>query len=276
MQDIENIAYIDGELFADMADRTVTAAIVSNEAGILSGVAAACTRGDELGIDVANIREEGSEIKEGEEVARFTGPPRQIALAGESLIGLLAKPSGIATAARACVKAAGRKPKVVCSAWKKMPPAYNEAVRQAIVTGGALPHIAADPFVYLDANHIEMLGGIRQAIEAVTRVAEGQTAVVQIKGKQASIIKEALEAAESGAGIIFVDTGVQLDVMEVTYELERAGLRKKVKVAFGGNITLKDLRKLKGQDIDMVDTGREIADAPFLDMRLEVVDVAES
>lgn len=261
------------EIFKDIAERQVTAAIFAAGDGVISGAAAAAKAAGELGLTVQRILEEGSTVAEGEEIARFSGTPKQVALAEESLIGLMAKPSGIATAARACVKAAGKKPKVVCGACKKMPPQDKEAIRLAVVTGGALGRITADPFVYLDKNYIEMFGGIRQSIEAVSPQAEERTIVVQIKGRHSSIIKEALEAVECGAGILFVDTGAQLDVMEVTYELERAGLRKKVKVAFGGGITRKELRKLKGQDIDIVEIGRDIVDAPLLDMRMEVVEV---
>lgn len=252
-------------------DRQITAVIIADGEGIVSGTAAAQEAAEELGLTLHSILEEGSGVKEGEEIARFTCSPAQTALAEEGLIGLLARPSGIATVARACVKAAGKKPKVVCGAWKKMPPQERQAIRLAISTGGALPDMTTDPFTYLDRNHIEMLGGMRQGMEAISAAAEGETIIVQIQGRSESIIKEAMEAVECGAGIIFVDTGAQLDVMEVTYELERAGLRKKVKVAFGGSISLKDLRKLKGQDVDIVDMGSEIAGAPLLDMHLEVI-----
>jgi nicotinate-nucleotide pyrophosphorylase (carboxylating) len=275
MEEREQPADLRDEIFESIEERVITAAIIANDAGILSGVAATGAKAEELGLTVERISEEGSEIGEGEEVARFSGSPRQIALAEEYLIGLLAKPSGVATAARAFVKTAGKKPKVVCGAWKKMPPADKEAIRQAVVTGGADYRITDRPFVYLDKNYIEMFGGIRESMEAVSGLAAERTIVVQIKGRYASIIKEALEAAECGAGIVFVDTGVPLDFMEAAFELERAGLRKKVKIAFGGNLDLKGVRVIKKDKfgIDIVDVGRKIVDAPLLDMRLEVLAV---
>ena len=259
------------EIFGGIAENEITAAVIAGGDGIISGTAAAEEEAGELGLTLRKVLEEGGEVKEGDEIARFTGTPKQVVAGGEAIISLMAKPSGIATAARACVKAAGKKISIVSSAWSKMPPGDREAIHKAVVTGGADYRFTADPFVYLDKNSIEMLGGIRQSIEAVSKLAEERTIVVQLEGRHTSIIKEALEAVESGAGILFVDTGVQLDVMEVAFELERAGLRKKVKIVFGGNISQKDLRKLKGQDINIVDVGREIADAPLLDMRIEVI-----
>jgi len=278
MEDIENPVDLRDEIFNGIADRAVTAAIIADDGGILSGTAAATTKAGELGLSVEKMMEEGSEVKEGDEIARFTGTPKQIALAEENLIGLLAKPSGVATAAHNFVKVAGKKPKVVCGAWKKMPPADKEAIRQAVVTGGVSYRITEGPFVYLDKNYIEMLGGIRESIEAVSQLAAERTVVVQLKGRYSSIIKEALEAVECGAGILFVDTGVPLDFMEVAFELERAGLRKKVKIAFGGNLELKDVRNIKKDKfgIEIVDIGKRIVDAPLLDMRLEVIPVVEN
>jgi len=265
------------EIFGTIADKRVTAAIIAGDDGILSGTAAAAAQAEESGLAVEGMLEEGSEIKKGDEIARFSGSPAQVALAEEYLIGLLAKPSGVATAAAGFVKVAGKKPKIVCIAWSKMPPAQQEAVRRAITSGGAACSIAADPCVYLDKNAIEMLGGIKESIEAISSQAAASTIVVQLSGTSSSIIKEAVEAAECGAGILFVDTGVPLDFMEAAFELERAGMRKKVKIAFGGDLDLKEVRSIKKDKfgIEIIAIGSAIADAPLLDMHLEIVAIED-
>jgi nicotinate-nucleotide pyrophosphorylase (carboxylating) len=87
------------------------------------------------------------------------------------------------------------------------------------------------------------------------------------------IVLEACEAAESGANIIFVDTGKPDDVRSIVERLRQKGLRDKVKIAFGGGVNLEAIDELKNLDIDILDIGREIVDAPLLDMRLEIIDV---
>lgn len=260
------------EIFRAAMDRKVTAVIVADGEGILAETATVEREAERLGLTMESILADGTRVKAGDEIARFHGNPQEVALAEEALIGLMGRPSGIATAARDCVKAAGKKIRVVCGAWKKMPPSEKEHIRRAVVVGGAFNRITDDPFVYLDKNYLEMLGGIKESIAAVSHL-EDRVVVVEIKGRYQSIIKEALEAVEAGARILFVDTGVPLDVMEVAFELNRAGLRKKVKIAFGGGIELKDLRKLKDLDINIVDIGKGILDAPMLDMRMEIVSV---
>jgi nicotinate-nucleotide pyrophosphorylase (carboxylating) len=49
-------------------------------------------------------------------------------------------------------------------------------------------------------------------------------------------------------------------------------MRGKVNIAFGGDIRLGNIDELKTLDIDILDIGRQIVDAPLLDMRLDVVD----
>ncbi|MEW6554455.1 MAG: hypothetical protein AB1384_09235 [Actinomycetota bacterium] len=266
------------EALRGITGRVVTAAIIADAPGVISGSAAVAEAAQELGLGMEMMAEEGSEVSQGEEVTRFTGTPAQMVQADGRLIGALAKTSGIATSARDFVKAAGKKPRVVCGAWSRMPPADQEAVRRAVVAGGADHSITEKPHVYLDVNLIEMIGGIRESIEAVSRLASGRTIVVQVKGRHSSVAREALEAAECGAGIVFIDTGANLDFMEAAFELDRAGLRRKVKIAFGGDLDLKGLRGIKKDKfgIEIVDVGKSIADAPLLDMHLEIISVQEA
>jgi nicotinate-nucleotide pyrophosphorylase (carboxylating) len=46
-----------------------------------------------------------------------------------------------------------------------------------------------------------------------------------------------------------------------------------VQLAFGGGVTLENIEELKALDIDILDIGRPIVDAPMLDMRLEIISI---
>jgi nicotinate-nucleotide pyrophosphorylase (carboxylating) len=262
------------DIFRGAADKRITASIIADDGGLVAETAAAAEEAERLGLAVEKVLDEGTRVKSGDEIMRFSGTPKQVALAEEVLIGLMAKPSGIATAARDFVEVSGEKLQVVCGAWKKMPPSCKEAVRRAVAAGGAYYRITREPFVYLDKNYVEMLGGIKESLVAVSHLAD-RVKVVQLKGKHEDIVKEAFEAIECGADILFVDTGVPFDFLAVAFELRQAGLRDKVKIAFGGELDLNVagmIRKEK-MDVDILDVGRSIVDAPLLDMRLEVVAV---
>jgi nicotinate-nucleotide pyrophosphorylase (carboxylating) len=262
------------KIFKTIIHQSVTAVIIADDPGLIAGTQAAGGKAKELGLDVIMMAEEGNTVKEGDEVARISGNPKQIALAEDLLTGFIAKPSGIATATQRFVAEAGETIQIVCGSWKKMPIALKETIRKAIVTGGGYFRISRDPFIYLDKNYIRMFGGIKNSLQAVKDFT-GYKKVVQIKGRQKDIAMESLEAAESKADIIYIDSGQPDDIQTVTAILNQKGLRDKVKIAFGNNVKIEDIDRLRNMDVDIIGIGREIVDAPLLDLRMEIVEIKE-
>lgn len=262
------------EILRHVAATRVTASIVADEAGILAGVSLAKREAEKLGLSLLRISEDGSPLEKGFEIARFTGSPKQVVMAEESMVGWLAKPSGIATRARTFVARTAGRPKIVCGAWKKMPSVLKEMIRDAVTVGGARPRIVDGRFAYLDKNFVALLGGVKESLAAVAHL-EDHSKVVQVKGRHGDIVSEARDAAESGADIIFIDSGRPDDVRAVAAGLSERGLRGKVRLAFGGGVSLEEMEALAALDLDILDVGRQIVDAPLLDMRMDVLDVQQ-
>jgi nicotinate-nucleotide pyrophosphorylase (carboxylating) len=149
-------------IFAGIAERVFVAALIADDEGIVSPVAAAVEAAQELGLEIEFELQETGHVRPGDEILRFRGTPMQIALAEERVVGLLAKASGIATAARRFVDRAQGSPRIVSGAWKKLPLSVKDTIRSAIAAGGADPRIATGPFVYLDKNFVTMLGGLSE------------------------------------------------------------------------------------------------------------------
>lgn len=254
-------------LFAGIADTVVTASVIAQRGGLITQAAAAAAVAKEIGLTVLRVADERATIVAGDLVLRVAGTPHAIALAEERLVGIMAKPSGIATATREFVEAAGTGLQVVSGAWKKLPFSQKEMIRLAIVAGGAMPRIADWPFAYLDKNFVMMLGGVRATLDAVTARPElrDYRRIIQISRPE-----EACVAVQAGADIVFVDTGRISDVATVATTLRDAGVRDRAKLAFGGGVTLSDIELIRELDVDIVDVGRAIVDAPLLDMSLRV------
>lgn len=262
------------KILRSVSGKRVVTSIIADDDGIVVETTQVADEAGRLGLSLERILDEGTPVQKGDEIARFHGNPKQVVMAEDMLIGLMAKPSGIATAARKFVKKAGTKPKIVSGAWKKMPASQKDAIRRAVVAGGAFCRISDEPFVYLDKNYVKIFGGIKESLEAVASMA-GRKKVVQLKGRHKDIVLEACEAAQYGADILYVDTGRPEDVTRVVQELVRLGRRDKETIAFGGNVRLEDMDTLKALDIDILEIGRQIVDAPLLDMRMEVIDDEE-
>ncbi len=262
-------------IFASISTKLYTACILTERAGVVAGTVHLDARLKELGVKTDIRVADGEKIEAGVVVAQLTGTPKGLAMAEEIAIGMLAKPSGIATAARRAVELSGPDIKIVSGAWKKMPPEIKWLVREAVVAGKASFRIADPPFLYLDKNFIRMLGGIEETLAAVASIPD-TLKVIQIKGEYGDIAGEAITAAHGGAGIIMVDTGSLDDLETVQSALTATRLRQKVRLAFAKGIKIEDIPSLKGKGIDILDIGMSIIDAPLLDMKMDVTGVAGS
>jgi nicotinate-nucleotide pyrophosphorylase (carboxylating) len=137
------------------------------------------------------------------------------------------------------------------------------------MVGGVKIRISEEPFIYLDKNYIRIFGSIEKAMECAMNI-KNRVKVVHIIGETDSIENEAVKAAECGADIIFVDTGDITDLEKVAEAITDRGLRQRIKIAFGGSIKLEDIPKLCEKDVDILDVGRAILDAPMLDISFDV------
>ena len=258
-------------LFGDLASRTVHAKIVCTQSGILAGVEALESGAKVLGLRTAIQAPSGTRVIPGSIVAVVLGNPLQIVRGEDALLGIISKVSGVATAAHAAVRRAGRI-RVVCGGWKKMPATLKHELRDALKVGGLDSRIAPGPFLYLDKNYVRIFGSIAGALNAAGRL-PGRTVCIQIRGETAPVAEEAIVAAKGGARVVMVDTGRVEDLREVSAALVRLGLRKQTEIAFAGSIALNDLERLRDEDVDIVDVGRAILDAPLLDFRYDVFDI---
>lgn len=268
MQDLRD------KILGDYAKKIINASMISNDEGVIAGTIKTTHKAESLGLIVNYIVDEGSQVEKGKTVASLQGDARQLVIGEDVLLGLISKPSGIATAAYKFTKAAGGRPRIVSGAWKKMPLEWKETIRNAVITGGAYIRISENPFIYLDKNYIEIFGGIKESLKAVAYLKE-YLKVVQLKGRYKDIALEAQEAVQCNADILFIDTGNHNDIEKVVAQICQLGLRDKVAIAFGGGIKLEDIGELKSMDVDILDIGREIIDAPLLDIKYEIENIGD-
>jgi nicotinate-nucleotide pyrophosphorylase (carboxylating) len=262
-QDIRDI------IFAPISHRPYTAHVSTECAGVIAGTVRLVEHLSSLGVDVELMVADGADVAAATVVAKLTGTPKQLAMAEEVAVGLLAKPSGIATAARRAVELAGPEMRIVSGAWKKMPPEIKWVVRESVAAGGAAFRVSDKPFLYLDKNFVRMLGGVEATLAAVAGQGD-KLKCIQLKGEFAAVADEALAAARGGADVLMIDTGRLADVEAANGALAGAGLRDRVEIAFAQGIRLEDIPYLRDKGIDILDIGVAIVDAPLLDMKFEV------
>jgi nicotinate-nucleotide pyrophosphorylase (carboxylating) len=257
------------KLFLGIENKKFSAVLRAENSGCISGMDEATTRAGELRLFFKPFKHDGDLVRSGEALFRVHGYPKALAVAEEQLIGALSKFSGIATAARKASDMAGGRLRIVAGAWKKMPGEIKSGVRKAVIDGGAAFRITDVPMIYLDKNYIRMFGSIALTLKALAGFKDA-VKVVQIRGEIASIEDETQEALEGGAGILMVDTGNITGLERCAQIVRRLERRRSVELAYSGGIILSEIPEYCKMDIDMLCIGREIVDAPLLDMSFDI------
>lgn len=256
-------------LLANVPKRPMRAEITVNEAGIMHGIEALTTKARDLGLEVIAHVGSGDSIAKGQRIASLQGDPMSIITGEDHLLGPISKASGIATMARRAVEQAGNI-RVVSGGWKKIPQEMKETARAALQSGGVGMRLLDQPFLYFDKNYLRVFGSVTAMLKAAVALPD-RAVSVQIRGETAPIGDEAVEAALGGAKVVMVDTGKIADLRACSRQLKDAGLRDGVKLAFAGEVRVADLLVLRREDVDIVDIGKAILDAPLLDFRYDVI-----
>lgn len=259
------------DIFASLDGRRFTAEVRVVTPGLVCGVELARAKAGQLGCVVRDGLNDGDEVSDpGRPILVFEGSAKAVAMAEDCLPGAIGKLSGIARAARQARALAGPALKVVSGAAKKMPEEIKPQIRRAIHKGGGSGRISDRPFLYLDKNYVRMFGGVRPMLEALAAM-EGYVRVVQLRGLVDDIVTEARAAIEMRAEIVMVDTGFLTDLDLVAGMIRSAGRRSVTTIAFAGDIALEDIPRIARHDVDILDVGRAVIDAPMVDVKLDVL-----
>jgi nicotinate-nucleotide pyrophosphorylase (carboxylating) len=256
-------------IFASIADRVFVADVRVTTAGVICGIERAAQKAKNLGCEVMHANADGDDVDTETPVLTIRGSAKAIAMAEDCVPGAIAKPSGISRAMRRAQQLAGNRVRVVSGAAKKMPEEIKDQIRRAVHRGGGSGRISENPFLYLDKNYVRIFGSVRKTLEAVAPM-EGYVRAIQLRGLVEDIAAETRAAIAFGAEILMVDSGKLEDLDLVAGMVRDAGLRERTTIAFAGDIAMEDIPRVAEHDVDILDIGRAILDAPIVDIKFDV------
>jgi nicotinate-nucleotide pyrophosphorylase (carboxylating) len=257
-------------IFASLEGCLFTAEVRVTTPGLVCGVELARTKAESVGCVVLDSLADGAAVLNTQPVLCLRGSAKAVAMAEDCVPGAIAKFSSIARAARYSQELAGGRVRVVSGATKKMPEEIKAQVRRAIHCGGGCKCISDRPFLYLDKNYVRMFGGVRQTLAAVSAM-PGYVRALQLRGLIDSLATEARAAIEMKVEILMVDTGRLEDLDMVATMVRESGRRQNTTIAFAGDITMEDIPAIVTHDVDILDVGRAIIDAPMVDIKVDVI-----
>jgi nicotinate-nucleotide pyrophosphorylase (carboxylating) len=210
------------------------------------------------------FKKDGDLIKNGEVAFEVKGPAQSILSAERLVLNCMQRMSGIATyTQRLCKLIEGTSAQLLDT--RKTTPNFRLMEKWAVKIGGGHNHrYALYDMVMLKDNHIDMAGGIQQAIESTKRYlkAKNKNLKIEIETRNLSEVQEVLRVG--GIDVIMLDN-MSTDEMKKAVQL----IAGKYKTEASGGITETTLCPVAECGVDYISVGALTHSVKSLDLSLK-------
>ena len=211
------------------------------------------------GITFEHARSDGARCTPGDVIANVRGSAAAMLIAERTALNLLQRMSGIATATRAYVDAAGGRITVLDT--RKTTPTLRLLEKYAVRAGGGTNHrFRLDDGILIKDNHVRLAGGVERAVQLVKAAGTGRGIEVE-----AQSLDQVDAAVAAGADTILLDN---LSTEEIHQAVRRVGGRARLEIS--GGVTLARLPELAATGADYVSVGALTHSAPAADISFEL------
>ncbi|MCW4045988.1 MAG: carboxylating nicotinate-nucleotide diphosphorylase [Candidatus Bathyarchaeota archaeon] len=250
------------------ADLTVEAEVIAKEAGTAAGIEEIIILVETLGLSVKAEVADGKGVKKGQVIMKIFGDARTILSVERTLLNILSRMSGIATATRRLSeKLEKAQVKTRIAATRKTAPGMLYFDKKAVFIGGGDSHrLHLDDMVLIKDNHLVVGGSVEAAVKTAKQNASF-TKKVEVEVTKAA---DAVKAAKAGADIIMLDNFSPQQIEETVESLRKAGFLGKVLLEASGEITEENLLEYARTQVDIISLGELTHSAKALDMSLEI------
>ncbi|HAQ19001.1 MAG TPA: carboxylating nicotinate-nucleotide diphosphorylase [Prolixibacteraceae bacterium] len=209
------------------------------------------------------LASEGSKVQKGDVLVEFEGTYRALLTGERTALNFLQRLSGIATMSGKYADAV-KEFKTIILDTRKTLPGFRMLDKYAVKTGGAGNHrIGLFDMAMIKDNHIEVAGGITNAVNAVrSKIKEGIKIEVET-----TTLAQVQEAIDAGADIIMLDN-MDNETMQKSVEL----IAGRAKVEASGNMTLERLREVAATGVDYISIGALTHSVSALDISQRIED----
>jgi nicotinate-nucleotide pyrophosphorylase (carboxylating) len=249
------------------------AVVVAKQSGIVAGIEEAKVLLESLGLDSKPLVKDGQEVKARQVLLNISGNARNILAVERTLLNLLSRMSGIASATRNIVEklhAAKLKTKVACT--RKTAPGLMYFDKKAVQLGGGDTHrLHLDDMILIKDNHIAIVGSFEKAVEIAKKHAS-ISKKVEVEVTKSEDVKRAVE---NGADIVMLDNFTPKNVEKAVDLLKKNHLRGKVLLEASGGITAENVLEYASTGVDLVSLGELTQSPRALDMSLEIIRVTK-
>jgi nicotinate-nucleotide pyrophosphorylase (carboxylating) len=202
---------------------------------------------------------DGDECPADATIAEVVGRAAALLSAERTALNLLQRMSGIATLARAFVRASGGAVTILDT--RKTTPLLRGIEKYAVRMGGATNHrMSLHDGVLIKDNHIAIAGGITRAVRRIKESAVPLPIEVEVE-----TLDQVDEALAAGADILLLDNMATATIAEA---VRRSRGRAKTEVS--GGVTLDRVAEIAGCQPDFVSIGALTHSAPAIDISFDI------
>jgi nicotinate-nucleotide pyrophosphorylase (carboxylating) len=257
------------------AGMTAVAEVVARQAGVLAGGPVALAVLDAAGLPpgcATGLRPDGAAVSPGEAVLSIQAPLRGLLTAERTLLNLMTRLSGIATATRAWVDAVEGTGAVVRDT-RKTTPGLRLLEKYAVRCGGGANHrLGLGDAALIKDNHVAAAGGIGPAVDAVraaiaARAADGSPLLdAEVECDTLDQVKAALAA---GCDLILLDN---MGLADLRAAVALARDWPGVQLEASGGLPRAAARDVALTGVDYLAVGALTHSSPALDLGLDLRD----
>jgi nicotinate-nucleotide pyrophosphorylase (carboxylating) len=252
----------------DTSECTAEAEVIAKAEGIVAGIEEAAVLAETLGLEVETQVADGEKVKSGDIIMKLAGDARTILAMERTMLNLVSRMSGIATATNELVEKV-RKAKLATriAATRKTAPGLAYFDKKAVFIGGGDPHrLHLDDMVLIKDNHIVLAGSLENAVKK----AKKNASVSKKIEVEVTEPVDAVKAAELGADIVMLDNFSPIQIGEAVALLKKAGFFGKVLLEASGGINEENLLDYASAQVDIVSLGGLTHSVKALDISLEI------
>lgn len=247
-------------------DFTVTAKIISKDKGILAGMDIVKEIFKSNNVEIIFNLEDKSEISPGDLLILVNGNARTILYLERTVLNLLMRMSGVATAANEYVDLV--EGKVIIAGTRKTSPALAKFDKYALRIGGADTHrFSLDDMVLIKDNHIEIAGSPIGALKlAQENVSFSKKIEIEVE-----TLEDAIECVSNKADIVMLDNMGRDEVKEVIDELNQLDIRENSLIEVSGGINKENILDYVDLGVDIISIGALTHSSKSLNFGMDLV-----
>lgn len=239
-----------------------TADVIARSSGIVAGLPVAVAVFDRVvdGVRIDQHRRDGDRVSRGDVLLTVAGSVQRLLTAERTMLNLLCRASGVATAARAWADELAGTGAVVLDT-RKTTPGLRALEKYAVRCGGGTnKRLGLYDVAMIKDNHIVAAGGVAAAFEAVLRTFPGIDIQVEV-----STVDMAVEAVRAGATFLLCDNMPPDELRGVV-----AAVGPAVELEATGGLTLARAREYADTGVHYLSVGALTHSAPILDIAMDL------